>query len=290
MAKRSGLGKGLTALFIDNNTDDGGYTMLKISAVEPNKSQPRSDFDDEALAELAESISEHGVLQPIVVRPFDNSGYQIVAGERRWRAARIAGLSEIPAVIRELSDTQSLELAIIENLQREDLNAIELAHGYKSLIEEYGMTQEQVAKRVSKSRPDVANTIRLLSLPEDVVMHIRSGRISKGHAKALLSLEDTELIEATANKVLAGDMHVREIEQLARDQKKPKEEKEKSSRKDTRKNRAEEGFYREMELALQAELGRRVKITGGGKKSKLELEFYSREELTDFAARLTKNV
>jgi ParB family chromosome partitioning protein len=287
MAKRSGLGKGLNALFIDNNTDEGAITSLKISVVEPNKHQPRSDFEDNALEELAESIREHGILQPIVVRPFrEDGGYQIVAGERRWRAARIAGLTEIPVVIRELDDSQSLELAIIENLQREDLNAIELAFGYKALIDDYGLTQEQVAKRVSKSRPDVANTMRLLSLPENVVGHIRNGKISKGHAKALLSLEDKQLIEATAERIVKDDLHVREIERLAQQKKQLKKE----SKADpaAKASRGDSGFYREMELALGAELGRRVKITGSGKKATLEIEFYSKEELSDLAARLTK--
>jgi ParB family chromosome partitioning protein len=286
MAKRSGLGKGLNALFIDNNTDEGAITSLKIGVVEPNKNQPRSDFEDTALEELAESIREHGVLQPIVVRPFrEDGGYQIVAGERRWRAARIAGLTEIPVVIRELDDSQSLELAIIENLQREDLNAIELAFGYKALIDDYGLTQEQVAKRVSKSRPDVANTMRLLSLPENVVGHIRSGKISKGHAKALLSLEDRQLIESTAERIVKGDVHVREIEKLAQQKKQLKRE---NKTGETKPLKGEASFYREMEIALGAELGRRVRITGSGKKATLEIEFYSKEELSDIAARLTK--
>jgi ParB family chromosome partitioning protein len=288
MAKRSGLGKGLNALFIDNNTDEGAITSLKISVVEPNKNQPRADFEDAALEELAESIREHGVLQPIVVRPFrEDGGYQIVAGERRWRAARMAGLTEIPVVIRELDNAQSLELAIIENLQREDLNAVELAFGYKALIDDHGLTQEQVAKRVSKSRPDIANTIRILSLPEEVVGHIRSGRISKGHAKALLSLEDKQLIEATAERIVKGDLHVREIERLAQ-QKKQQKRQAKDEPAQAKPGKGDTAFYREMELALAAELGRRVRITGNGKKATLELEFYSKEELSDIAARLTK--
>jgi ParB family chromosome partitioning protein len=244
MAKRSGLGKGLNALFIDNNTDEGAITSLKIGVVEPNKNQPRADFEEAALEELAESIREHGVLQPIVVRPFrEDGGYQIVAGERRWRAARIAGLTEIPVVIRELDDAQSLELAIIENLQREDLNAIELAFGYKALMDDYGLTQEQVAKRVSKSRPDVANTMRLLSLPENVVGHIRSGKISKGHAKALLSLEDKPLIEATAERIVMGDLHVREIERLAQQKKQQKRENKPARRSRLKGKRASTGKW-----------------------------------------------
>lgn len=289
MAKRSGLGKGLNALFIDNNTDEGAITSLKIGVVEPNKHQPRSEFEDAALADLSESIREHGVLQPIVVRPFrDDGGYQIVAGERRWRAARMAGLTEIPVVIRELDDTQSLELAIIENLQREDLNAIELASGYKALMDDYGMTQEQVAKRMSKSRPDIANTVRLLSLPDTVVGQIRSGNISKGHAKALLALEDKSLIEAIAEKIVKDGLQVREIERLGQEKKQLKRDG--GSEGQTPKiSRSESSFYREMELALSTELGRKVKITSRGGKSTLELEFYSKEELSDIAARLTQS-
>lgn len=282
MAKRSGLGKGLNALFIDNNTDDGAVTTLKISEIEPNKNQPRTAFDDEALRELADSIREHGIIQPLVVRPVEGGVYQIVAGERRWRASRMVGLSEIPVVIRELDDNQTLELAIIENLQREDLNVIELAGGYKSLIDEYGMTQEQVSKRVGKSRPDVANTIRLLSLPESVIQHIRSGKISKGHAKALLSLEDKKVIEDTARKIVLEQMLVRDIEKLAKESKKPAEQREKSGNSNWGDN-----FHKEMELALSTELGRKVKITSKGKKSTLEIEFYSNDELKDIADKLT---
>lgn len=289
MAKRSGLGKGLNALFMDNNTDDGAVTTLKISEIEPNKNQPRTAFDDEAMRELADSIREHGIIQPLVVRPVEGSAYQIVAGERRWRAARMVGLSEVPVVIRELDDNQTLELAIIENLQREDLNVIELAYGYKSLIDEYGMTQEQVAKRVGKSRPDVANTVRLLSLPESVMQHIRSGKISKGHAKALLSLEDKSVIEETAHKIVLDQMLVRDIERIAKEAKEAKaspEQREKSGEK--RKDSSwGDNFYKEMELALSTELGRKVRISSKGSKSTLEIEFYSDGELKDLADKLT---
>ena len=291
MAKRSGLGKGLDALFIDNNTDDGSVTTLKISEVEPNSHQPRTSFDDEALRELADSIREHGVIQPVIVRPLESGTYQIVAGERRWRASRMAGLSEIPVVIRELDGPQTLEVAIIENLQREDLNAIELATGYKSLMEEHGMTQEQVAKKIGKSRSDVANTIRLLSLPESVMKHIRSGKISKGHAKALLSLEDKSQMEEVAHKIVLDQMLVRDIERLAKESKQPKKPSEKQP-EDAKPRDIGWGksasVYKEMEMALSTELGRKVKITSHGKKSTLEIEFYSKEELYDIAERLAK--
>lgn len=290
MAKRSGLGKGLDALFVDNNTEDGAVATLKIIEVEPNKNQPRSDFDDTALRELADSIREHGVIQPLVVRPMEKGGYQIVAGERRWRAARMAGLNEVPVVIRELDDTQTLEIAIIENLQREDLNPVELAQGYRSLIDHYGMTQEQVADKLGKSRPVVANTIRLLSLPEKVLEHVRSGEISRGHAKALLSLEDSALIEETAARILKGDVLVRDIEKLARERKQPEKTPKKATPKEVLADTAwGDNYYKEMELALSTELGRKVRITQMGKKSVLELEFYSNEELADIAERLARS-
>lgn len=290
MAKRNGLGKGLDALFIDNNTDDGTVTSLKISEIEPNKSQPRSSFDDEPLRELADSIREHGVIQPLIVRPMEKNGYQIVAGERRWRASRMVGLSEVPVIIRDLTDSQTLEIAIIENLQREDLNAVELGQGYKSLMEEYGMTQEQVAEKLGKSRPVIANTIRLLSLPESVLAHVRSGKISRGHAKALLSLEDDVLIEQTAQRILRDEVLVRDIEKLARDKKKQAAPAKNST--PTAHNTDQswgDNYYKEMEIALATELGRRIKITNYGKKSTLEIDFFNENELADIAARLTKS-
>ena len=216
MAKRSGLGKGLDALFLDNNTEDGAVTTLKLTEIEPNKNQPRQDFAEEPLRELADSIRNHGVIQPLVVRPLDSGGYQIVAGERRWRASRMAGLNEVPVVIRQLADYQTLEIAIIENLQREDLNVIELALGYQTLIEQHGLTQEKVAEKLGKSRPVVANTIRLLGLPKSVQEELKAGKISRGHAKALLALEDAELIETIAKKIISENLLVRDIEKLAR--------------------------------------------------------------------------
>jgi len=288
-AKRSGLGKGLDALFLDNNTEDGQIATLKLSELEPNKNQPRTHFDEEALRELADSIREHGILQALVVRPMDSGGYQIVAGERRWRAARMAGLNEVPAVIRQLEDDQTLEIAIIENLQREDLNAIELAQGCQNLIEQHGMTQDQVAEKLGKSRPAIANTIRLLGLPPSVKEGVRSGKISKGHAKALLSLEDPELIEEVAAKLLSGNILVRDIEKMARQRKKVEG-------KPTASQQAEpiaeqltwpDSFHKEMEIALTEALGRKVKIVPKGPKSTLELEFYSNDELREFAGRIS---
>ncbi|WRS26778.1 ParB/RepB/Spo0J family partition protein [Oscillospiraceae bacterium MB08-C2-2] len=289
MKKRSGLGKGLDALFVDNNTDNGSITTLRVSEIEPNKDQPRRQFDSEALRELADSIRDHGVLQPLVVRSY-NGAYQIVAGERRWRAARMAGLSQVPVVIRDLSDTETLEIAIIENLQREDLNLVELAKGYKVLMDEHGYTQEQVAARVGKSRPVVANTVRILSLPEDVLEHVGSGKISMGHAKALLALEDTQLIKQTASRVVEDGLLVREIEKLAKSRRMPeptitpKAPSEPSSQKESAWGN---NYYKEVELALTEELGRKVTITGQGSKSVIQVEFYSNEELASFAFRLS---
>ncbi|MFV0399505.1 MAG: ParB/RepB/Spo0J family partition protein [Oscillospiraceae bacterium] len=285
-AKRKGLGKGLDALFEDNHVEEKGVTQLKISEIEPNRNQPRSSFDDEPLRELADSIRLHGVLQPLVVRPMDKGGYQIVAGERRWRASRMAGLSEVPVIIRELSDSETLEIAIIENLQREDLNVVELAQGYQSLIEEHGMTQEQVAEKVGKSRPVIANTVRLLGLPSPVLEDVRTGKISRGHAKALLSLDDEALIMETAKKVVKDQILVRDIEKLARKKKAaPKSE---AARTVADTGSWGDSYFKEMEIALSSELGRKVSILQNGKKASITLEFYNAEELQDIAERLTK--
>ena len=289
MAKPKGLGKGLDALFIDNQTADTAVSVLKITDVEPNKNQPRSIFDEAALTELADSIREHGVLQPLVVRPIENGGYQIVAGERRWRASRMAGLSEVPVVIRELDDLQTLEIAIIENLQREDLNVIELAKGYRDLMESFNMTQEQVADRVGKSRPVVANTIRLLNLPEKVLEYLRDNKLTQGHAKALLGFEDDRLLLEVAEKAVGGGVLVRDIERMARQSKeKPQiKQMQQKQEKDTAPIWGD-SFHKEMELALSVELGRKVVINSAGKKSTITLEFYSNEELADIAERLSR--
>lgn len=290
MAKRNGLGKGLDALFIDNNTEDGSVTTLRVADIEPNKSQPRNSFGEQALSELADSIRNHGVIQPLVVRPLDKGGYQIVAGERRWRAARRAGLTEVPVVIRDLDDSQTLEIAIIENLQREDLSVIELAQGYQALIQQYGMTQEQVAAKLGKSRSAVANTVRLLGLPKQVQEQVSAGEISAGHAKALLALEEPTKIIEIAKQVIRDGLLVRDIEKMASERKR-----EASAPASVKKQEPPQeaswgdNYYREMELALATELGRRVRITSHGKKSTIELDFYNAEELQDIAARLTRS-
>lgn len=280
--RKGGLGKGLEALFVDNTTENLAPTTLKISEIEPNKDQPRKDFDEGALGELADSIREHGVLQPLLVRPLVNGRYQIIAGERRWRASRMVGLTQLPVVIREMSDTQAMEVALIENLQREDLNAIEEALGYKALIEQYGYTQEQVAQRVGKSRPTVANALRMLSLPPAVEELVRQGKISSGHGRALLSLGSPQEMVEVADRVLRQGLSVREVEKLG--QHHPKTPVKKAEEVER------ESYYREMELALREELARKVTIEGvkGRKKGVLSIEFYSREELNDIVERLAR--
>ena len=284
-AKLGGLGKGLDALFVDNDTKDSGNMMLRLSSIEPNKDQPRKQFDEDALMELADSIRQHGVIQPLLVRPLDNGMYQLVAGERRWRASRMAGLMEVPVVIRDLSDHEAMEIALIENLQRKDLNVIEEALGYQQLMEKYSMTQEKVAERVGKSRPAVANALRLLNLPETVIDMVKAGDVTAGHARALLKLEDeTEIIDI-AKKIQKGRYSVRDVEKItAKKKEEPKEVKIKDEPVWSN------SFFKEMELALATELGRKVKVTVSDKgNGTLELAFLSKEDLADMAAKLTGN-
>ena len=284
-AKLGGLGKGLDALFVDNDTKDSGNMMLRLSSIEPNKDQPRKQFDEDALMELADSIRQHGVIQPLLVRPLDNGMYQLVAGERRWRASRMAGLMEVPVVIRDLSDHEAMEIALIENLQRKDLNVIEEALGYQQLMEKYDMTQEKVAERVGKSRPAVANALRLLNLPEQVIDMVKAGEVTAGHARALLKLDDEVEIIDIAKKIQKGRYSVRDVEKItAKKKEEPKEVKEKAEPV------WQNSFYKEMELALATELGRKVKVTVSEKgDGSIELAFLSKEDLADIAARLTGN-
>lgn len=277
MAKpKRGLGKGLEALFADNDTADVPVSTLSIGEIEPNSEQPRREFSPEALSQLAESIKEHGVLQPLVVRPRPNGRYQIVAGERRWRAARIAGLSELPVVVRELTDLQALELALVENLIRSDLNPIEEAMGYRALMEKFSMTQERVAQRVGKSRSAVANALRLLSLPQDVLSALERGDISAGHARALLALPVAQASDA-ARRITAQGLSVRQTEQLVKQ----------LLKEPAPKTAPAPTFYREMELALGQSLSRRVKIRGKKDgKGELVIEFYSKDELRELGKKL----
>ena len=219
-AKKTGLGRGFDAIMVDNSVEEisgnSGTFKVKLMDIEPNREQPRKQFDEEALSELADSISKHGVLQPLLVRPLTDGSYQLVAGERRWRASRMAGLTEVPVVVKDLTDSQVAELALVENLQRENLNPLEEANGYKELGEKFGYTQEQIAEVVGKSRSAVANSLRLLALPKSVAMLVSEGKLSMGHARALLSLEDEKMMSDLAKLIVANDLSVRETERLAR--------------------------------------------------------------------------
>lgn len=281
MAKPRGLGKGLEALFEDSRDDSkSGVTTVRLSEIEPNLSQPRKQFDEEALSELADSISAHGVLQPLLIRPTSGGTYQIVAGERRWRAARLAGLTEVPALIREINDEEMDQLALIENLQREDLNAVETAQGYRRLMDKYGMTQEQLSEAVGKSRPAIANTLRILSLPEEILPMVTNGSLSAGHAKAILSAPE-ERREALAKKIAAEGLSVREAERLA-----AKKEKSTGEQPKQKEKFPKNAYYREMQIAMATELGRPVKITENKNGGTIEFPFYGKEELAAICERL----
>ena len=282
--KKGGLGKGLEALFADNSTEsEGKPILLKISEIEPNRDQPRKDFDELSLVELADSIIQHGVIQPMLVRPIAGGGYQIIAGERRWRASRMAGLTEVPVVIKELNDKEMMEIALIENLQREDLNSIEEAEGYKSLMDSYGLTQDEVSKRVGKSRPTVANSMRLLNLPQNIIQFVRENKLSAGHARALLSIEETVKIEELAQNIIKNNLSVREIEKLT---KKINSEHNKTDKKSADDNVSRGTVYNEVELSLSEHLGRRVKVTAGKQKGIIQLEFYSEDDLIELANKI----
>lgn len=281
MAKKlGGLGKGLGAIFLENDNEDGGGSVtLNISEIEPNRSQPRKKFDEKALSELAESISKHGLLQPLLVRPLTLGGYQIVAGERRYRACQMAGLKDIPVIIRELGDTETMELALIENLQREDLTPLEEAEGYNVLMTEHGFTQDEVAQSVGKSRPAVSNALRLLKLPNSIADYLKEGKISAGHARALLSLDNEKDMLELADLIVQKDLSVRQVEKLCKA--KPKIQNEQRPEK-------KPSFYSMVELALAESLGRKISISKskGKKGGVLQIEFYSDEELTELSNKL----
>lgn len=280
MAKK-GLGSGLDTLFMDNTNDIQVKKTLRTSEIEPNRDQPRKVFSDEAIAALADSIREYGVLQPILVRPLGTGMYQIVAGERRWRAARMLGLDEVPVNIKELSDLEAMQIAIVENLQRENLNPLEEASGYSELIEKFGMTQEKVAKLVGRSRSAVANAVRLLTLPESVQKMVESGDLSAGHARALLAFDDEELLISIAQKAAGGGLTVRQVEKIA--QKSTEETPEKPA-SDTKID----NYFKEMEISLNETLGRKVKVDYGKNKGALILEFYDKDDLAELASKLAK--
>ena len=274
MAGQKGLGKGLGALmgdFMDEPAAKSPYQLLPIHKVEPNANQPRQDFDEEELAALAESISTHGIVQPLTVRQLPSGYYQIIAGERRWRAARIAGLHEVPAVVIEADDKKTMELALIENLQRQDLNPVEEAMGYQTLMADYGLTQEETAKRVGKSRPAVANAMRLLSLCPDVLELVRSGQLSAGHARAVLTLKTEKQQKEVAQKIIALGLSVRQAELLCKNMDKPAQPKPEVT--------LAVDYIAECEKSLSRHLGRGVKIINGKRKGKFELEFYGQEDL-----------
>ena len=274
MASQKGLGKGLGALlgdFDEGSQEENGLKKLPLHKIEPNPDQPRRDFDPEELEELAESIRNHGVIQPLTVREMPNGYYQIIAGERRWRASRLAGLEEIPAVIIEADDKKAMELALIENLQRSDLNPVEEANGYDSLIREYGLTQEEAAARVGKSRPAVANALRLLSLCEGVLDKVRSGELTAGHARAILQLKSEKKQLEAAQKISALGLSVRQAEMLCKNMTREPEKQPPIV--------LEVNYVAECEKNLSKHLGRGVKIVNGKRKGHFELEFYGQDDL-----------
>lgn len=279
--KIGGLGRGLDALFAQNTLDDGVSTVtLPLDEIIPNREQPRKQFDEEALADLSASIAQHGVLQPLLVRPMPDGSYQLVAGERRWRASRMAGLTEVPVVVRDMDEQESAELALIENLQREDLNPMEEAIGYRTLMESYGMTQEQTAQVVNKSRPAVANALRLLQLPEAVTDLVAAGKLAAGHARTVLAFEGEEAQIAAATAAVDKGLSVRELEKMAKSAKaKPRAPKE---------PKKQDSFYDEVALSLKEALGRQVKVTVASKGGTLQIEFFDAEDLRYLAKKLAE--
>ena len=275
MAQPKGLGRGLGALlgdFQESVPDKSNFRSVPLHRIEPNPDQPRKDFDEEALQELSESISSHGLIQPLTVRETDPGYYQIIAGERRWRACRMAGLSEVPVVIMEADDCKVMELALIENLQRSDLNCVEEALGYQTLVEDFGLTQEECAAQVGKSRSAVANAMRLLNLPEKVLLMLREGKLTAGHARAVLTLKEERKQLEAAQKITALGLSVRQAELLCRNlgQEKPAEPPKPPLAID---------YMAECEKSLSRALGRGVKIVNGKRKGKFELEFYGQDDL-----------
>ena len=284
MASNKGLGRGLGALlgdFEEVSAEKSAYQLLPIYKVEPNPDQPRRDFDEEELQALADSIGEHGIIQPLTVRELSNGYYQIIAGERRWRAARLANLNEVPVVVIEADDKKAMELALIENLQRQDLNPVEEALGYKSLMEDYGLTQEDAAKRVGKSRPAVANALRLLGLNEQVLDKVRRGELSAGHARAILTIKSEKKQLEAAQKIAALGLSVRQAELLCRNM-----AKEAAPVKEEPVLKVD--YVAECEKQLSKHLGRGVKIVNGKRKGRFELEFYGQDDLQTLLDALMK--
>ena len=283
MAKKpSGLGKGLGALMLENATDEMvSSNTLPLNEIMPNKDQPRKTFDENSLAELAESIKQHGVLQPLLVRPLPAGGYQLVAGERRWRASRMAGVKDVPVVIKELTDTETMEIAIIENLQREDLNPIEEASAYKRLLSEFKMTQDVLAEKIGKNRTTITNSMRLLNLDENVQNMIIDEKLTPGHARALLTIEDKAKQYQVAQKVFDEKLSVRDTEKLVKSFGKPKKEKKLTPE-------ALQLIYRKLEDKLRESVGAKVEINAKDtQKGTIEIEYFSQDELEEIVNKIT---
>ena len=289
MAKKAGLGMGLDALFGDNTGETSGAQTLRVSDIEPNRKQPRQTFDDAAIAELADSIRQHGLIQPRVVRS-TGANYPLVAGERRWRACRMLGMSEVPVIIKELDDSETAQIALIENIQREDLNPVEEAMAYRSLMDDYDMTQEELSKIVGKSRSSIANAVRLLNLPDEVVELLKKREITSGQAKALAAAETEEEMIELAKLAAAGKITVRVIEKAiakAANEENDDEIKSKKTPK-TSEERANHSFITEMQLSLENHLERQVRINSSdGIKGTITIDFYDQDELTTLADKLT---
>ena len=285
MPRKTGLGSGLASLFVDNapdiTVDNRDITVLRITHIEANKDQPRRDFNKEALAELADSISKHGIIQPIIVRSLPNGYYRIIAGERRWRAAKMAGLNEVPVVIKNVDDLTAAEMTMVENLQREDLNPIEEAMGYKYLTETHNMTQEEISRQVAKSRSVVANALRLLSLPDEILKYIEINELSAGHARALLAIDDPEEQKAIAERIIRNGMSVRDTEKLVRARKNGEEE----TSTDTAGKTSEAMYLQSLQTKISQTLGRKIFINKakkpGAQNGKLEIEYKDNQELED---------
>ncbi len=277
MSKKSGLGRGLDSIFMENSVDSssGGVSTLRIGEIEPKKDQPRKAFESEALSELADSIAAHGVLQPIIVRRLDSGFYQIIAGERRWRASKMAGLTEVPVVIMDIDDARAAQIALIENIQREDLNAVEEAQAYRALIADFSLTQEEVAQKVGKSRSAVTNSMRLLDLPDDVAALLKEGQISAGHARALLGLKNPADMIAIAKKVVEQGLSVRAVEDAVRAMNKNAAKADEPEEDD---GKIKIDYLADIEHRLMKSLGRKVKITSRGKNKKITLEFRDEED------------
>lgn len=278
--KKGGLGRGINSLLSDNSLEENMSSQavkLNILDIEPNKEQARKQFDEAALSELADSIAQHGVLQPLLVRPIFGGGYQLIAGERRWRASRIAGLTQVPVIIKELSDDEAAVISLIENLQREDLNPVEEALGFASLIKDFDLTQEEAAKRVGKSRPVVANALRLLKLPEKVLDYMRENKLSAGHARALATIDDEKTALLAAEAVIEKGLSVRETERMVKALT--------AEKKAKKPSKTRHSFFDEVELSLNNSLGRKAKvITKDGKEGgTLEIAFFDKDDLARIA-------